>query len=264
MRFMNSITISEIWIYPIKSLRGVRVSRSVILEKGLQFDRRWMLIDENNNFISQRQHPELALFNVSLADGFIHVKFNGSEIKIPLTISNEYIRVSKVWSSSVNVLESSSEISHWFSAQLNFKCRLVFFPESHQRKVENPYSNQLSLADAYPILLIGQSSLDDLNNRMNAPLPMNRFRPNIVVTGSAAFAEDNWKSFSIGTAQFFGSRPSYRCIVTTTNQETGERGVEPLRTLSKYRKKDNQIFFGQNVLVMKEGAIHESERLLIT
>lgn len=101
---------------------------------------------------------------------------------------------------------------------------LSFFSESQPRKVEDPYTHQIGLADAYPILLIGQSSLDDLNSRMNDPLPMNRFRPNIVVFGSAPFAEDDWKEFSIGTTQFLGTRPSYRCVVTTTNQETGERG----------------------------------------
>lgn len=131
---MNSVIVSETWIYPIKSMGGIRIKKSLAVEKGLQHDRRWMLIDEAGNFISQRQHTSLALFKVSIVDSYLLVQFKGSAIQIPLTISNQTIRVSKVWSSLIQVHEAPSELSEWFRAPLNFKCRLVFFLKVNQEK----------------------------------------------------------------------------------------------------------------------------------
>lgn len=127
---------------------------------------------------------------------------------------------------------------------LKMNVRLVYFSEANNRKIEEPYTQNVSLADNYPILIIGQSSLDDLNGRMAQPVPMNRFRPNIVFAGGDPYEEDYWRQFSIGEGKLIGARKSYRCIITTIDQETGIKGREPLLTLSKYRLEDEKISFG--------------------
>jgi hypothetical protein len=132
-------------------------------------------------------------------------------------------------------------------------CRLVYFPEENSRPVDPRYKvngEQVSLADAYPFLIIGQSSFEDLNSKLQEPVPMNRFRPNFVFTGGKPFEEDTWRNFSIGSTRFVGVKPCDRCVLTTVNQETGQKGVEPLKTLTSYRKRDNKVYFGQNLVAL--------------
>ena len=121
----------------------------------------------------------------------------------------------------------------------------------------------VSLADGFPLMIIGMASLDDLNHRLKVPLPMNRFRPNLIFTGGEAYEEDGWKNFTVGKNRFAGVKPCARCVTTTVNQETGEKGMEPLVTLSKYRKKDNQVYFGQNVLAIDKNEIHEGDEIVL-
>jgi uncharacterized protein len=141
---------------------------------------------------------------------------------------------------------------------LQMNCKLVYFPESNPRAVDPNYKvndEHVSLADAYPFLIIGQSSLDDLNSKLPEPLPMNRFRPNFVFTGGEPYEEDLWRNFSIGSNRFIGVKPCARCVLTTVNQATAEKGPEPLRTLSLYRKKDSKVLFGNNVVTVDEGDV---------
>ena len=143
-------------------------------------------------------------------------------------------------------------------------CRLVYFPEVNQRPVDEKYrieNDQVSLADGYPYLIIGQSSLDDLNSKLTNPLPMNRFRPNFVFTGGKPFEEDNWRNFAIGKSRFAGVKPCGRCVLTTVNQETTERGTEPLATLATYRRTNNKIYFGQNLLALTCHDIYEGDTI---
>jgi uncharacterized protein YcbX len=145
----------------------------------------------------------------------------------------------------------------WFSEILGIKCHLVKMPESSERKVDRNYVENkiVSFADGYPFLIIGQSSLEDLNSRMEVPLPMNRFRTNFVFTGGNSFDEDNWNKFKIGNVIFKSVKPCARCVITTTNQETAERLQEPLLTLSKYRKIDNKVMFGMNLVCESTGEV---------
>ena len=139
------------------------------------------------------------------------------------------------------------------------QCRLVYFPEENGRPVDPLYNvnnEQVSLADAYPFLIIGQRSLDDLNSRLPQPLTINRFRPNLVFTGGEPYEEDTWRNISIGTTRFVGVKPCSRCFLTTVNPETGEKGIEPVRTLSTYRKRDNKIYFGQNLVALDHTEIN--------
>jgi uncharacterized protein YcbX len=257
---MKHLTLSELWIYPIKSLGGIRLTTAKVLEKGLQFDRRWMLIDANGIFMTQRIHNSMALFKVSINHDEVVVTKKDSAGNTIATISfaanaqatGPRIR-SKVWDDEVDVVEVDSELSKWFSLHLNMSCKLVHFPESNARPVDAKYKikgEHVSLADAYPFLIVGQSSLTDLNNRLKDPVPMNRFRPNFVFSGGDPFEEDGWKNIMIGKNRFAGVKNCSRCVLITVDQETSTKAAEPLYTLSTYRKRENKVYFGQNLLAI--------------
>lgn len=258
--------VSALYIYPVKSLGGISLDSALVLPKGLQHDRRWMLVDENNQFLTQRVHSSMAFFKTALQEGGIVVRHkSGSEILIPFQCSGAMVKAT-IWNDEVLVQEVSPEHHEWFSHWLGMKCKLVQFPEGHERRVDPEYAmadDQTSLSDAYPVLVISQASLDDLNRRLEQPVPMNRFRPNIVVEGSEPFEEDGWKEFSVSDARFAGVKPCARCVMTTVDQETGLTGEEPLRTLSTFRKQGNKVMFGQNLLVMQQGRISVGNELVL-
>ncbi len=260
---MKQLVLSEIWIYPIKSLGGIRLRSSKVMGKGLQYDRRFMLVDEGGLCMTQREFPKMALFKVSMDKEQVTVTYRGESISFPAVPSfAEQGKPVQIWDDLVMANEVSADISKWFSVRLDKTCKLVFFPEQNPRAVDAKYKvndEHVGFADAYPLLVIGQSSLDDLNGRLAEPLPMNRFRPNIVVTGGEPYEEDNWRNFSVGKTHFIGVKPCARCVLTTVNQDTGIKGVEPLKTLAKYRNRDNKIFFGQNVLVVDPLEIKEGD-----
>ena len=268
---MSSLTLSEIWIYPVKSLGGIRLETATVRRKGLQFDRRWMLVDANGVALTQRVHPEMALFKPRIANEQLAIEYR----KPGQSVSTAVVRLSSqpwgpaltahVWEDQVHVHEVDPSISEWFSNLLNIRCRLVAFPEKNPRPVDTRYSvagDHVSLADAYPFMIIGQKSLDDLNGRLAEPVPMNRFRPNFVYTGGSAFAEDTWKDISIGSLRFVAVKKCDRCVLTTVNQETGVKGIEPLKTLSGYRKAGNKVYFGQNMVALDEGSLSVGQRII--
>jgi uncharacterized protein YcbX len=264
---MSQLRLSEINIYPIKSLGGIRVKSAKVFEKGLEHDRRWMLIDENNEFMTQRIFTRMALFKLSMTiDQFsiahktesITLPFNHSLIDLPIK--------AKIWDDTVDVFEVSIKHSEWFSDRLQMKCKLVSFPERNSRLVDERYQlnhEHVSLADAYPFLIIGEQSLADLNSRLREALPMNRFRPNFVFEGGQPYEEDTWKNFSIGKNKFVVVKPCARCVLTTVNQETGDKGIEPLLTLSQYRKKENKVLFGQNVIALNHVEVYEGDEIVL-
>lgn len=264
---MQGLKVSEIWIYPIKSLGGIRLTSAKVMQKGLQYDRRWMLVDEQNGFLTQRVHHQMALFKLSVEKSGFTIVHNENTFFLPF--ENELLRqpiLSKVWDDEVTVLEVSPQASEWFSKQLGFACKLVQFPETNPRPVDERYHinhEHVSLADGYPLLIIGQNSLNDLNSRLQSPVPMNRFRPNLVFTGGKPYEEDEWRNFSVGKNKFVGVKPCSRCVLTTINQQTGEQGKEPLATLASYRKKENKIYFGQNVLAIDYDEIQEGDEIVV-
>jgi hypothetical protein len=262
---MNERRLSEIWIYPIKSLGGVQVSEANVMAKGLQFDRRWMLVDENNLFMTQRNFPRMALLKLRMENGEWKV-LNGKDSKtLPMRAEGTSLPA-KIWNDEVEVNEVCADTSEWFSDQLGMKCKLVVFPEVNSRPVDPRYAiknDQVSLADGYPFLIIGQEALNYLNSKLEEPLPMNRFRPNFVFTGGEAHEEDAWQEFTIGTNRFAGVKPCARCSVPTVNQDTALKGTEPTRTLASYRKRDNNIFFGQNLLAIDHHIVRVGDRITI-
>jgi len=259
-------TLSEINIYPIKSLGGISLQSSEVEERGLKHDRRWMLVIDENKFITQREFPQMALLQVSLAeDGMIvnHKQKDSGKISVPFNYDFTETKEVIIWEDVCEGSFYNKEIDDWFSEALGINCRLVYMPGSSERKVNPKYAKEkiVSFADAYPFLIIGQSSLDDLNSRLDIPLPMNRFRPNFVFTGGQSYEEDGWGKFKIGDVKFRCVKPSDRCVVTTTNQETAERLNEPLLTLSKYRKVNNKVYFGMNVVCETTGKINLGDKI---
>ena len=265
------LKLSEIYIYPVKSLGGIRLDFANITTRGLENDRRFMLVDENGRFLSQREHPQLAIFQTEIEGKFLKITHKKTKQNLTINLSppsQPSLLSVTIWDDNTTAVESSSEASAWFTKILEIPVRLVYMPEESHRKTDTQYSltgeEITSFSDGYPILIIGQSSLDDLNNRLENPVNINRFRPNFVFTHGEPFEEDNWHEFTVGNIRFFGVKPCARCIMTTIDQETGEKkDREPLLTLNKYRKAGNKILFGQNVLISQLGTVSVGEDVTV-
>lgn len=268
---MKELRLTEIWIYPVKSLGGIPLTSAKVMGKGLEFDRRWMLIDENNIFMTQRIYPQMAMFKLSLSGTEINVakksatKNQSISFRTDSAPIGEKIRA-KIWDDDVDVFEVDQSLSKWFSDHLQLSCRLVSFPEQNPRPVDPKYqvnNEHVSLADAYPFLIIGQSSLDDLNSRLDEAVPMNRFRPTFVFTGGEPYEEDTWRNITIGENKFIGVKPCARCVLTTVNQDTAQKGIEPLYTLSTYRKRENKVLFGQNMVALDNNIVNVGDKISV-
>ena len=258
------MNLSEITIYPIKSLGGISLKTSVVENRGLQFDRRWMLVNENNEFLTQREFPKMATIKLEIMSENLGVSLNGKNLEVPFEVDSSETSVVKVWSSRCRAKIYGKEINRWFSDVLQANCKLVLMPNQTIRKVNYFYAvhkdDAVSFADGYPVLLAGESSLTELNSRLETPVPMNRFRPNLVVSGADAFAEDGWRQIKIGSVVFHVVKPCGRCVMTTIDQTRGEKlGTEPLKTLATYRipkrSTKKKILFGQNLIAQNAGEI---------
>ena len=264
------IQVSQLYIYPIKSLSGIAKQSVEITSTGFKHDRRWMLVDERNIFLSQRTHPQMVLLHIAETSlGFKISKYNDDVMSIIIpftTLSEKKIKVT-VWDDVCDAIEVSDAHNEWFSNMLNTKCKLVYMPNDSLRPVDKQYAanNEItSFSDGYPILMIGQSALDNLNEKLIEQLPVNRFRPNIVFTGGVAHFEDEMAAFTINKINFLGVKPCSRCVIPTINQQSAKKGKEPLTTLSTYRMKNNKIYFGQNVLHQQNGQINVGDEIKIT
>lgn len=266
---MNKFFLSELHIYPIKSLAGISLTQSLLEEKGLQYDRRWMLIDNEGTFISQRKYPVLALLQIRLEKEHLTVTHRNTP---SITTSFLYeentgqpIAVN-VWGTDCHGIEVSTAVSKWFSEFLKTDVRLVQMPEAERRLVDPRYAKDdevVSFADGYPCLIISQASLDGLNERLSEPVPMNRFRPNFVFTGGEPHIEDSFNTFSIGDLLFKAVKPCSRCVMITVDQQTATKSAEPLKTLAGYRTIDKKIMFGQNLVHQGSGTIRVGDQLQV-
>ena len=258
MRMTPEIKVSGLSIYPVKSCREVKQNTSLVKSFGLKNDRRWMVVDKNGVMLTQRKIPKMCLIQPEVVVGgiILHTaEMNSLHVGFPL--SNKKITV-KVWSDECQAFDAGDHAANWLSDVLLTKCRLVYFPEDEFRQVDLTYAEEgdkTAFSDGFPLLLISQASLDDLNQRLAKPITMNRFRPNIVVDGCEPFAEDSWKKMRIGEIDFRIVKPCSRCVIPSINIETAVREDEPIKTLMAYRKRENKIFFGQNVIANNFGAI---------
>jgi uncharacterized protein len=219
---------------------------------GLRYDRRWMVIDEAGGFLSQRSHPRLALVVPGLGQRALRVDAPGMPtLETPLDPSPIVTTQVVVWDDVCSATWVGERAARWFSDFLGTACSLVHMPDGVVRPADPafaPAETRVSFADGFPFLVISEESLADLNRRLEVPLPMNRFRPNLVVAGGEPYSEDGWERFEIGGIRLQVVKPCGRCLVTTTDQSTAERGKEPLRTLATYRKVGGEVMFGQNVI----------------
>jgi len=262
--------LSEIWIYPVKSLGGIRLKEAVVEEKGLRYDRRWMVVDEAGKFITQRSHPTMALIATAIGASELMLfdrEDPNDSVSVPLDVEDSGAEIlAQVWKDTVQVKVLSDDVNAWLSGKLGQNVRLVSMHE-HTNRTMNPQDAiagaRLSFADDFPYLLTTEASLEDLNGRLETPASMSRFRPNFVISGSRPFQEDEWNFINIGNLQFTVSKPCERCVLINVDQSRGVRGVEPLKTLASYRKENRKIIFGQNLIAQNYGMIKEGDQVEI-
>lgn len=245
-------------IYPIKSFRGISLTSALAMNAGFEFDRRWMLIDENNRFISQREFPILAQFITKIENNQLSVSYKGSIVSFDtdLTMVREFS--AKVWDDEALVQEINLDVSDWFSVMIGSKCKLVKLKSDASRfhfSSKLNYDIPVSLADGYPYLIIGDKSLEFLNSKLEKPVTMNQFRPNIVIKTEYPHQEDDLEIITIGDVKFSNIKPCGRCMMVNTNQNNSIIGKEPLKTLATYRKSGNSVNFGVNYRCIQSGNI---------
>jgi hypothetical protein len=255
-----SITVSSLIYYPIKACRGFEVNSANVERMGLQHDRRMMVTTPAGKFLTQREFPRLALVIPTLKDGVLELsapEFDSLQFNIQTTGTSHPVTIWK--STGVAAIDQGEEAAQWFSDWLGTSVRLVHFADGFKRVVNEKYAvnadDHTGFSDGYPILLASEESLADLNSRLETPVPMNRFRPNIVVKGCEPFAEDTWNRISVGDVKLAVVKPCARCEVTTIDKVTLERHKEPLKTLGKYRKHELGAIFGQNVIPLNGGRL---------
>lgn len=257
---MTQARLTEITLYPVKSAGGIAVQERQVEARGLAGDRRWMVVGPDGGFLTQRDWPRMALILTALDADRLRLDAPGcAPLRMPVLPDGGRLTV-RVWRSVCAAVSAGAEADAWLSAFLEMPCRLVYMPNETRRTVSPDYAageGIVSFADGYPLLLIGEASLDDLNTRLAEPVPMNRFRPNLVVTGFAPYAEDDWKQVRIGDVLFHVVKPCARCAMTTVEQATGEKhGPEPLQTLAGYRRAESgKVLFGQNLIPAAPGMV---------
>ncbi|TDO97844.1 MOSC domain-containing protein [Flavobacterium sp. 245] len=263
---MSSVyVVKEIYIYPIKSLAGISCEAALAEEMGFENDRRWMLIDAENQMITQREHRIMSQFYPQILDGKISITFEDQ--KHEFFIDEHFGNALKVnvWDDQSEVVEVNQETSKWFSQHLGFECKLVKILKNGARKHESSRLKEtfnVSLADGYPYLLIGSKSLDFLNDKLDEKITIKRFRPNIVISSQTEHEEDDFDTFKIGEVQFKNIKPCGRCVMVNNDPENGRLKKEPLKTLSKYRNVDNSVLFGTNIVSLNAGSIKVGDALV--
>jgi len=266
--------ISSIHVYPVKSLKGIGLTEAEVEKRGLRHDRRWMLTDRQNVFFTQREFPKMATISVEVGEDRLRFTAPGTDdLRVPVSPGTGNVGDMTIWQSVCPGEIYEDAVNEWFSGVLETDCQLVYMPDTTERHVSERFDSGddiVSFADGYPLMLIGENSLADLNSRLAEQLPMNRFRPNVVVSGSDAFAEDRWARIRIGETIFRVAKPCARCVVTIIDQATGElTGKEPLKTFASFRSARDvypntfeslgipapDVLFGQNLIPETAGSV---------
>jgi hypothetical protein len=261
------VHISGLFYYPIKSCAGVSTEAMTLDARGPVDDRRYMLVAADGRFLTQREHARMALIRPEVLPGGLRVRAPGQADLVHEARTQGRTRPVVVWRDTVAAHDQGDEAAAWLSEFLGAQVRLVRLPDDVVRPVSADYAvsahDQVGFADGYPLLLISEDSLLDLNARLDTPLPMNRFRPNVVVRGAQPYAEDGWRTLRAGALLLHVVKPCARCVITTTDQRTTVRSSEPLRTLAAYRKTKRGVMFGQNVIHSGPGALRVGSQLLV-
>lgn len=261
-------TLTQINIFPVKSCAPLTADHAVVEDRGLRGDRRWMIVDAEGRFVTARKQPRLVL---------IRAVFEGDALLLDAPrMPRLHLRVAAqalgstvtVWADEVAASSAQADADAWISAYLDFSARFVFMADDCRRAVDPAYAqpgDQVSFADGFPLLLISQAALEQLNLRLASPLPMLRFRPSIVVANTPPHAEDGWRTIRIGEVAFDVVKPCVRCVLTTVDPASGEfdPSGEPLRTLISYRRGPKGVTFGQNLIPRSRGTIRVGDPVSI-
>ena len=253
------ITVRSLHVYPVKSCRGIAVDEAEVGATGFRYDRQWMVTDPEGVFLSQRSTPALSRISTRIGDRALVLEADGTApLEIELADAPGAPRSATIWHDTCRAVSAGPAAARWLSSLLGTPCELVRLPQAEIRPVDPGHGepgDRVAFADGYPFLLVAQASLDDLNRRLPTPVPVDRFRANLVVQGSEPYAEDLWSDIEIGDVALRVAKPCARCVVICTDQHDGSRSDEPLRTLAGYRKTREKIVFGQNLIHRNRGTI---------
>lgn len=248
-------TVQELNIYPLKSGRGIPLRSVRLAASGFEWDRHWMAVDASGEFVTQRTHPRLARIEPAIDASTLTLRAQGlSPLQLPLAPGGDPVPV-RVWKDRCDALDQGDKAGEWISEVVGDTLRLVRVAPAMQRLANAAYAGAepvpLAFPDGYPLLVVSRSSLDDLNARMPQPVPMTRFRPNVVIEGLPPFAEDRIDTLSIGSVTLRLVKPCTRCVITSTDQLTGERTTNPLPVLRKFRfnRQLLGLAFGENAVI---------------
>ncbi len=253
------VTVSHLNVYPVKSCRGIPLGTATLDRWGIQQDRNWMVVDAEGRFVSQRTHPRLALVEPALGRERLTLRApEMAALELPVTGRAGPERTVAIWKSTCLALDQGDTAAEWFSRYLGAPLRLVRIGAGFERAVNEatyPAGAEVAFADGYPLLILSLASLAALNARLSVPVPMNRFRPNLVVDGCAAFAEDEWTRIRVGRVTFQLVTQCVRCVITTVDQATGAAAKEPLATLATFRSNGDGVVFGRNAVHQDVGTV---------
>jgi len=259
------LRLEHIRIYPVKSCRGISVERADVVETGLAHDRMWMVIDENGEFVTQREQAGLARVETAIEDERLWLSVPGlGSVAVPLRPDGGPVRPARVWGHPVPAHDAGDEAAALLGTHLRMGCRLVRMPDDHERPVGAAYRGRARTAftDGYPLLVLSTASLEALNERLSEPVSIDRFRPNLVVGGGTPHVEDAWTTVRIGEVELVACKPCPRCVVTTIDPQSGARGKEPLRTLARYRTREGGVMFGQNLVHLGRGTLRVGDAVV--
>ncbi len=259
--------VTQLITYPLKGARGTAAPEMAIGDRGPEGDRRWMVVDPDGNLVTQREAARLCLIGATARADGLHLEAAGMPpLDVPRPRAEDPVVEVRVWSDRCPARVASPDAHQWLGDFLDRPLRLVHMPDSTKRRTDadyDPVGAWVSFADGYPALLTNEASLNYLNALLETPLPMARFRPNVVVAGAPPFDEDRWRRFRIGPVPFDGVKPCARCQVPTIDQDTAEAGKEPLRTLARFRKRGSAVLFGMNVVHRGTGILRVGEAVVV-
>lgn len=258
--------LSAISIYPIKSCGGIAQQQVILDRFGPSGDRRWLVVDTEGRFLSQRELAAMALVRVTVGGAGLCLSAGDDSIEVAVPAADAPTRRVTVWHDSVPARRADPAAGAWLSQHLGQACELVYMGDECRRLVRGDYGSgdeTVSFADGFPLLLISEASLADLNTRLAQPVPMNRFRPNLVISGCEPFAEDGWQRIRIGDVELDIAKPCARCVVPSIDQATGEKDRDINRVLASFRRWDGQIWFGQNLLYRNGGTLRVGDPVTV-
>lgn len=258
---MDELELTRLFIYPLKSAQGIEVASANVMERGLEHDRRFMLVDPDGNLVTARQQAKLLTVSSRMeSELFIFNAPKMSELRVPLQPDGPELQV-RVWFDWMLALNVGVEAGEWFSDLFSSSLRLVWMPDRSARQMNPEFGpSRLSFADGNPLHLIQESSLSDLEGRVGTPLGVERFRPNLVVRGTDAYSEDGWSKLRLGSLELKVHEPCARCMMLNLEPATGSIGVEPLRTLAGYRRQEKKVLFGQHLHALNLGELRVGQR----